>query len=144
MKIGYVVPAVMLVVGVAGGCSSGSVSTPKSGTLPPGTAQFTVADGDAETTTAVQCLAVDSHTTINAGDDNRGVTAMVSNAGPLTVEFVKIRKLNGFTGGYHLGLEGKAKVAVTGSTYYIEGDAFGYSAASVEPTTQPFTMRVSC
>lgn len=144
MKIGFIVPAVTLIIGIAGGCSSESARTAKSATLTPGTAQFSVGDGAAETTTGVRCSAVESQTMIKAGDDDQGATAMVSNAGALTVDFVRIRKLNGFSGDYDLGLKGNAKVAMNGSTYHIEGVAFGYSATSPEPTSRPFIIRVSC
>ena len=69
---------------------------------------------------------------------------MVSNAGPLTVKFVRIRNLSGVTGDYTPGLEGDAAIAVSGATYNITGAVFGYSPTAIAPTMQPFRVKVSC
>ncbi len=70
---------------------------------------------------------------------------MVSNAGKLTVEFVRIRNLNGFSGDYNRGLADlHATVEMTENTYQITGEARGYGPKSPEPTTVPFTMKLSC
>jgi ipoprotein LpqH len=87
---------------------------------------------------------VDSTTTITTGDRDRGTTVMVSNAGPLTVKFVRIRKLSGVTGDYTPGLEGDAAIAMSGATYNITGAVFGYSPTATAPTMQPFRIKVSC
>jgi hypothetical protein len=92
----------------------------------------------------VQCVAVDSLTTIKAGDESSGVTVLVSNAEKLTVELVRIRNLNGFTGNYNLGLEGDAAAALRGATYHITGSALGYGPISIKPTTHPFRIEVAC
>jgi lipoprotein LpqH len=139
-----VVPAIALVIGGVVGCSSGTASKPKPETLPSGTAQLTIDHTSAETTTAVHCSTVDSTTTITTGDDDRGATVMVSNAGPLTVKFVRIRKLSGVTGDYNLGLAGDATIAMYDATYDITGAVLGYSPKTIAPTTQPFRIKVSC
>jgi ipoprotein LpqH len=131
------------VIGVAVGCSSGSVK-PKRGVLPPGTAHLTIDGKDAGTTGAVHCDAVESLMTIKTGDDAVGTTAMVSQKGKLAVEFVRIRNLNGFSGDYNLDLEGSAAVALTDTTYDITGTAMGFSPTSIAPTTKPFTIKVVC
>ncbi|WP_375483524.1 lipoprotein LpqH [uncultured Mycobacterium sp.] len=139
-----VVPALALGIAGAVGCSAESAPKPKPGSLLPGTAQLTIDGKPAHATEAVQCSTVESTTTIETGDDDGGVTLVVSNAGPLIVQFVRIRKLSGFTGDYNLGLEGDARIAMTGSTYDISGAALGYGPTSIEPTTHPFEIRVSC
>jgi len=145
MNNGFVVvPAIALVIGGVVGCSSGTASKPKSETLPSGTAQLTVGGTSAETTTAVHCSTVDSTTTITTGDAARGATVMVSNAGPQTVKFVRIRNLSGVTGDYNLGLEGDATIAMSDATYNITGAVFGYSPTASAPTRQPFRIKVSC
>jgi hypothetical protein len=143
---GVLVAAVAaLAIGVTAGCSSGPAPfKPKRGVLPPGTAQLTIDGKDAGNTGAVQCGAVEWLTTIKIGDDSAGATVLVSNAGELTVELVRIRNIDGFTGDYNLNLEGDAAVALTGATYHITGTALGYGPTAIAPTTQPFKIGVAC
>jgi hypothetical protein len=134
-----------LVTGGSAGCSSGSANVkPKRGVLPPGTARLTINDNDAGTADSVQCSVVDSSTTIRTGDPTAGVMVLLSNAARLTVEFVRIRNINGFSGDYNLGLGGDAAAALTDSTYHITGTALGYSPKSIAPATQRFTIEVTC
>jgi lipoprotein LpqH len=144
-RVGFIAAAALMIGGSAG-CSSGEVSAKQEpGTVPPGTAQVTIAGKELSTTRAVQCAPAEkSLTTITTGNDASGATVMVSNAGKLTVEFVRIRNLSGFTGDYNRGLGGDATVALTDNTYQIAGAAFGYGPKSPEPTTEPFTIKVSC
>jgi ipoprotein LpqH len=134
----------VLVVGASAGCSSEPPAKLKAGVLPPGTAQLTIDGNDAGQTRSVQCAAVGSRTTIRTGDDHAGVTVMLSNAEKLTVELVRIRNMDGFSGDYNLGLGGDAAALLTDSTYHITGTAFGYRSASIAPTRQQFTMQVAC
>jgi lipoprotein LpqH len=82
--------------------------------------------------------------TIKTGDDTAGTTVMVSSEDKLTVEFVRIRNLNGFSGDYNLSLEGSAAVVLNETTYDITGIALGYGPKSIAPTTKPFTIKVAC
>ena len=141
------IAAAALAIGGSAACSSGETFAKREpGTLPPGAAQFTIDGEELPITRTVQCAPPEqSFTTITTGNDASGVTLMVSNAGKLTVEFVRIRDLNGFTGDYNRGLAGAdATIALTGNTYQIAGAAFGYGPKSPEPTTAPFTIKVSC
>jgi hypothetical protein len=127
------------------GCSSPPPAKPQPGTLVVGTAQVTVNDADAGTTHAVQCSAAGSLTTITTGDDQSGVTAMVSNEDGLTAESVSIRNVGGFTGSYNAGLGGEANVTMTGRTYAITGTADGF--ATDKPSFRAngtFAIKVSC
>jgi hypothetical protein len=134
-----------LTIGGSVACSSNPVAQPAPGTLPAGTANLSIDGKDIPTVRAVDCEPPEqAFTTIKTGDDNSGATVMISNAGKLTVEFVRIRNLDGFTGDYNRGLGGDATVALTGTTYQIAGAAFGYGPKSPEPTTAPFTIKVSC
>ena len=129
----------------AAGCSSPPPAKPQPGSLVVGTAQVTVNDADAGTTHAVQCSAAGSLTTITTGDDQSGVTALVSNKGGLTAETVTIRNLGGFTGSYNAGLGGEADVTMTGRTYAITGTADGF--ATDQPsfrTNGTFAIKVAC
>lgn len=141
-----VIAAAAIIIGSGGACSSGHLSAkPKPGTLPPGTAEFTIDGKNLPTTGAVECAPAEQYlTTITTGDNGSGATVMVSNANKLTVEFVRIRNLNGFTGDYDRGLQGEANVVLTDNTYHIAGAAFGYGPKSPVPTTEPFTIKVSC
>jgi ipoprotein LpqH len=141
------IAAAALMIGGSAACTSGEMSAKReSGTLPPGAAQLTIDGKELPTTRAVECAPPEQYlTTITTGNDASGATVMVSNAGKLTVEFVRIRNLNGFTGDYNRGLAGgDATVALTENTYQIAGAAFGYGTKSPEPTTAPFTIKVSC
>jgi hypothetical protein len=134
-----------LVTGGSAGCSSGPPPVkPKHGVLPPGTARLTIDGSDAGTTGSVQCGAVNYLTTIRTGDDAAGSTVMVSSRGKLSVEFVRIRNLNGFSGDYNRSLDGSAAVGLTEATYNITGTVRGYGPTSIAPTTKPFTIEVSC
>ncbi|MGH3556339.1 MAG: lipoprotein LpqH [Mycobacterium sp.] len=145
MNKGVATAVAALVIGAAASCSSEPAPfKPGRGTLPPGTAQLTINGTEVDTTGAVQCAPIESLTTIKVGDEASGATTMISNAKGLTVEFVRIRNLTGFTGDYDLGLQGKAAVAMTGSTYHITGAAFGYRPKSFEPTLEPFAIKVAC
>lgn len=138
------IAAATLMIGGAVGCSSGQRSaTPAPGALPSGTARLTV-DGKDTESTAVQCLTVESVTTITTDPHTSGATVMVSNAETPTVESVSIRNLNGFNGDYNRGLEGKATIAMTGRMYDITGTIRGYRETSPEPMTVPFAIEVSC
>lgn len=84
-------------------------------------------------------------TTITTGDDESGVTAVVSNANDLATESVSIRNLDGFTGSYNAGLAGESSVTLTGRTYAITGTADGF--ATDDPsfrTNGTFEVRVAC
>ena len=138
--------AAALMIGGSAACSSGHQSAnPKPGTLPPGAAQLSIDGKDLPISRTVECAPREEYlTTITTGNDTSGATVMVSNAGKLTVELVRIRNLNGFTGDYNRGLGSDATVTLTDNTYQIAGAAFGYGPKSPEPTTAPFTIKVSC
>jgi lipoprotein LpqH len=139
------IAAAALMIGGGAACSSNPSAKRAPGTLRPGTAQLTIDGKELPATRAVECAPPEEYlTTITAGNDASGVTVMVSNAGKLAAEFVRIRNLNGFTGDYDRHLGGDATVALTESTYHIAGTAFGYGPKSPVPTTHPFTIEVAC
>jgi ipoprotein LpqH len=140
------IAAAALMMGSSAACSSVRPSADREhGTLPPGTAQLTIDGKNVPITNAVECAPAEEYlTTITTGNEASGATLMVSNAGKLTVELVRLRNVNGFTGDYNRGLGGDATVAITQSTYQVSGKAFGYGPNSPEPTTAPFTINVAC
>ena len=133
------IAAAALMIGGGAACSSGNPSAKQQpGTLPPGTAQLTIDGKQLPLIRAVDCAPAEEYlTTITTGNDASGVTVMVSNAGKLAAEFVRIRDLNGFSGDYNRGLGGVATVALTENTYQIAGTAFGYGSTSPVPTACP-------
>lgn len=142
---GVLIAAAVLTIAGGSACSSENSTRPPPGTLPPGTAQLTIDGTDLPVIQAVHCAPPEQYsTTIKTGDAASGLTAMVSKAAKLTVEFVRIRNLNGFTGDYNRGLGGDATVSLTQNTYRIAGAALGYGPKSPEPTREPFTIQVSC
>ncbi len=135
--------AVVMIGGV--GCSSHPAIKAAPGTLAAGTAELSVNGGTARVTHSVQCEAIDWLRTIKTGDEDAGVTVMLSNANKLVAEFVRFRDFDGFTGSYDRHLQGDAAVAMTGPTYRIAGTAVGYASNKpTERTTAPFELRVSC
>jgi len=146
-RVVLTIAAAALLIGGSAACSSEGLSAKQEpGTLAPGTAKLTIDGKDLPTTRVVHCAPPEQYMTmITTGDDASGATVMVSNAGRLTVELVRIRNLHGFSGDYNRGLGGgDATVALTESTYNIAGAASGYDTKSPEPTTAPFTIKVSC
>jgi lipoprotein LpqH len=138
------VAATAVLVSVAG-CSSPPPAKPQPGTLVVGTAAVTVNDADTGSTHAVACSAAGPLTTITTGDDQSGVTALVSSEGELSAKSVTIRNLGGFTGSYNAGLGGEAKVTMTGRTYNISGTADGF--ATDNPSFRKngtFAIKVAC
>jgi len=137
--------AVVVVMIVGAGCSSHAAMKNAPGTLPAGTAELSVSGGSRRLTEAVRCESIEWMRTIRTGDDDSGVTVMLSNAKKLVAEFVRFRDFDGFTGSYDRHLQGEAAVAMTGPTYRIAGTAVGFAGAgATERTTQPFELRVSC
>ena len=137
--------AAVTIASVAGCSSPPPPEKPQPGTLVVGTAQVTVNDADAGTTDAVQCSVAGPLTTITTGDEQSGVTAVVSNADALAAESVTIRNVGGFTGSYNAGLGGEAKVTQTGRTFDIEGTADGFQTDQPSfRTGGTFAIKVAC
>jgi hypothetical protein len=137
--------AVAAAVLILSGCAPGRAAAPASGALPPGTAKLTVDGKQVGTTYSVRCQSIDWMTRIHVDLPDAGVSAMLSNAGTLTTEFVRLHHVDGFTGSYERARQGEASVTMTGSTYQITGAAMGFNNA--EPTrlkAETFTLTVSC
>lgn len=143
-KLLIVLAAAASVISASAGCSQGPTPKPRRGTLPPGTAHLSVNGGDLGITEAVICSHIGWSTTITTGDEDTGVTVMVSSAKKLVVDSVQIHNLNDFTGNYNRDLNGDASVAMVDATYHITGDALGYEPSSIAPITRPFDITVAC
>jgi lipoprotein LpqH len=135
--------AALIAAGVAA-CSSPTAS-PRPGEIPAGTARVTINDRAVPAMNAVKCTPIRSLTTITAGNDAQGFTALVSNEAGLEAKTITINDLGGFAGRYMSGLEGKADVSMTGRTYIIHGAADGFDAENPSVrTTSTFAIEVSC
>jgi hypothetical protein len=136
--------AAMVIAGSAGCSSDRPPAKLKHGVLSPGTARLTIDGADAGETHSVQCAAVGPSTTIRMGDNDTGATMMLSTKVRLTVEFVRIRNENGFSGDYNVGLGDDATVALTEATYHVNGTAMGYAPDSIAPRKHTFAVEAAC
>lgn len=128
-------------------CSSDRAAEPlPEGVLPAGTAQISIDGRDGGTTHDVHCSSTGFLTSITAGTDASGLTALVSGGDGLIAEAVGIRDKAGFTGNYNAGLgEPAAEVSMTGPTYVITGTATGFRTdAQSFVADGKFILRVSC
>ncbi len=136
------VAAAMLIVS---GCASGQAAAPGAGALPPGTAKISIDGGQVGSTYSVRCQTVDWMTRIHTDLHGATVNAMLSNAGKLTAEFVRLHDVDGFEGSYERALQGEASVTMNGATYQITGAALGFNKADrTRLKAETFTLTVSC
>jgi ipoprotein LpqH len=143
-KMFFNAAAAALVASGAAACSSPAAAPPP-GEIPAGTARVTINDKALPVVNAVKCLPIRSLTTITAGNETAGVTALVSNDAGLEAKTISINDMGGFTGSYMSGLGGKADVSMTGRTYIIRGTADGFDTANPHVrTTSTFAIQVSC
>lgn len=127
-------------------CSTGqpAIAVPRDA-VAAGTAQVKLGDGATGTSDAVLCTPVAASTIIKTGDNAAGTTSTVTNADTLAVASVDIRNIAGFTGSQWIGLQGEAKVHMSGQTYVITGTPRGFTADNPSATAmQPFAITVSC
>ena len=137
--------ATLAVLALAGCSSSPPPANPQPGAQAAGTAQFTVNDADAGSTDVVACATAGPLVTITTGNEDSGVTALVSNEGAPTAQSVAIRNVGGFTGTYNAGLGSETTVVVTGRTYEITGSADGFATDNPSFRTQgTFNVKVAC
>jgi hypothetical protein len=112
--------------------------------LPPGAAQLRISGKDVRSSNSVHCEVDGYLTTLTIANEPYRMTAMVSNAGKLKLEWVRIHDLNGFTGSYSSGLNGNAEVTMTGPTYVVTGNAYGSNVDNPKMITNPFEMKIAC
>lgn len=114
--------------------------------LAAGTAEVTINNVKASRTNAVHCNTTGDLTTVSAGDDASGMSAVITNTKGLTAATVSINQLGGFTGSYNDGLSTRpARVSMTGRTYDITGTADGFNADNPSArTTGGFAIKVAC
>lgn len=138
---------VLVAAAACAACSSEPTAAPvPEGGLAAGTAHITVDGRDGGTTHQVQCVSRGFSTDITTGDDDSGVSALVSAGDALNAQSVSIRNIAGFTGNYNAGLgEPDAEVSMVGPTFVISGTATGFRTDAASFTTDgKFTLRVAC
>ena len=113
--------------------------------LSPGTAHVSVDGQSMPTERRVVCTEMQFWTTIDIGDTNSGLRAVIRNASGLTAESVSISNLGGFTGSYWNELDHGATVTADGATFTIRGTATGFTARNPSKrSTSTFQVSASC
>ncbi len=145
MNVGYLGAASVLVAVVAGCASGPETGNWQAGGMAPGTAQLSIDGATTGQVEAVKCIQSKHTTAITIGAEDPVAAATISNLDDLTVDWVRLRDENGFTGSYNAGLGGQAQVALTGSAYQISGVASGFNVVNPSrPTTAEFVIEVAC
>lgn len=84
--------------------------------------------------------------TIDVGDETHGAEAVFRLSGTkATAKWVKFHDFDGFTGSFWEGGVGHATATVTGNTYTVAGDAYGYGPKDPnKPGTESFRIVAYC
>ena len=129
--------AFVLLVGVAG-CG-------QTQTLPREAARVTI-DGASHTTRRAACSQLQSYRTLDIGDRNGHVEAVVLVSGYRVIpQWVKIRDIGGSSGSFWQGGVGDARVEVTNGAYTITGFAYGINSSNPnKAVTTEFTIPAEC
>jgi hypothetical protein len=114
-------------------------------TTPRKAARVTV-DGATHTTRPAACSQIQSYRTLDIGDQNGHVEAVVLLSGSRAIpQWVKIRNVDGFTGSFWQGGVGDAHADVTNTAYTISGSAYGISNSNPNKTvTTDFKIIAEC
>ena len=114
-------------------------------TTPRKAARVTV-DGATHTTRPAACSQIQSYRTLDIGDQNGHVEAVVLLSGSRAIpQWVKIRNVDGFTGSFWQGGVGDAHADVTNTAYTITGSAYGISNSNPNKTvTTDFKIIAEC
>jgi len=126
-----------VVISVAG-CSAAQ-------TTPRRAARLTI-DGATHTTSPPACRQDQMYRTINIGDHDGGVEAVVLLSGYRVMpQWIKIRNVDGFTGSFWQGGVGDAHVDLTNNAYTITGSAYGINSSNPNKVvTTDFKIVAEC
>jgi hypothetical protein len=129
--------AFILLIGVAG-CGQAQ-------TLPRKAARVTI-DGATHTTRPAACSQLQSYRTLEIGDQNGHVEAVVLVSDYRTIpQWVKIRDIAGFSGSFWQGGVGDAHAEVTNGAYTITGSAYGINSSNPNKVvTTDFKITAEC
>ncbi|SPM26838.1 hypothetical protein MTAB308_313, partial [Mycobacterium terramassiliense] len=114
-------------------------------TMPRKAARVTI-DGTTHTARPAACSQAQSYRTLDIGDENGHVEAVVVLSGYRVIpQWVKIRNVDGFTGSYWQGGVGDAHAEITNSAYTITGSAYGINNSNPNKTvTTDFKITAEC
>lgn len=114
-------------------------------TTPRKAARVTI-DGATHTARPAACSQIQSYRTLDIGDENGHVEAVVSLSGSRVMpQWVKIRNVGGFTGSFWQGGVGDAHADVTDRAYTITGSAYGISSSNPNKViTTDFKITAEC
>jgi Mycobacterium 19 kDa lipoprotein antigen len=114
-------------------------------TTPRKAARVTI-DGATHTTRPAACSQNQSYRTLDIGDHDAHVEAVVTLSGDRTVpQWVKIRNFDGFTGSFWQGGVGDAHTDLTNRAYTITGSAYGINSRDPNKTvTTDFKIIAEC
>ena len=114
-------------------------------TTPRKAARVTI-DGATRTTRPAACSQIQSYRTLDIGDQNGHVEAVVVLSGYRVMpQWVKIRNLDGFTGSFWHGGVGDAHADLTNSAYTITGSAYGINSSNPNKVvTTDFRIVAEC
>ena len=132
--------AFVLIAGAASvaGCAQ-ALTTPRK-------AAHLTLDGASHTTCPAACSQDQSYRTVDLRDHDGQVEAVVLLSGYRAIpQWVKIRNIDGFTGGFWQGGVGNAHADVTNSVYTISGSAFGINSSNPDKVvTTDFKISAEC
>jgi hypothetical protein len=114
-------------------------------TVPRQVARVTI-DGGMHATRAPRCSQLQSYRTIDIGDDDAGVEAVVLVRGNKVIpQWVKIRNYYGFTGSFWEGGVGDANADIARTGFTITGSAYGIKSDNPNKvTTTDFKITADC
>jgi Mycobacterium 19 kDa lipoprotein antigen len=103
-------------------------------------------DGATHTTRPPACRQIQSYRTIDIRDEHGQVEAVVLLSGYRAIpQWVKIRNIDGFTGGFWQGGVGDAHADLTDSAYTITGSAYGINSSNPNKVvTTDFKITAEC
>jgi ipoprotein LpqH len=140
----FIVGAVVFAVALAG-CSGEEPAPRPPGNLPAGTAEISIESAALGSTKDVSCSSNGSVTTITTGNETAGTTSAVDNSDGLTVQYVEMRNIDGFTGSYWADLGSEAEVKMAENAFHITGAATGFDDSKPSArATKAFSISVAC
>jgi hypothetical protein len=127
-----------MAVATVAGCGQAHTTPLKAGRL--------TLDGATHTTRPPACSQIQSYRTIDIRDEKGQVEAVVLLSGYRAIpQWVKIRNIDGFTGGFWQGGVGSAHADVTNSAYTITGSAYGINSSNPNKVvTTDFKITAEC
>lgn len=134
------IAAVFVLIAGAGVVGCGHAQT-----VPRKAARVTIG-GATQTTRPAACSQNQSYRTLDIGDHDAHVEAVVMLSGYRAIpQWVKIRNFAGFTGSFWQGGVGDARVDLTNNSYTITGSAYGISSSNPNKTvTTDFKITADC